>query len=118
MSIQEQLLTEIADAIRTKGGTSATIAAKDFAKAILAIPTTTVDPDPDPGPSPVTGNNRYTIAHNMNVLAYDTINSTLCLPCNNLTLQNIISLKIVGICNVVIDNIQIGECILKGVNAI
>lgn len=38
MSIQEQLLAEIADAIRTKGGTSATIVAKDFAKAIRNLP--------------------------------------------------------------------------------
>lgn len=38
MSIQESLFTEIAEAIRQKGGTSDAIVAKDFAEAILALP--------------------------------------------------------------------------------
>lgn len=38
MSMQENLFAEIAEAIRQKGGTSDAIVAKDFAKAILALP--------------------------------------------------------------------------------
>lgn len=38
MSIQEQLLAEIADAIRQKSGTTDAIIAKDFAQAILDLP--------------------------------------------------------------------------------
>lgn len=38
MSLQEQYLKDIADAIRAKGGTSSIIAAKDFANAIRNLP--------------------------------------------------------------------------------
>lgn len=38
MSTQENFLTEIANAIRAKGGITGSIAAKDFAKAIRNLP--------------------------------------------------------------------------------
>lgn len=117
MSIQESLFTEIAEAIRQKGGTSATIAAKDFAKAILALPTSSspIDPDnPDvPSTPDVPDCTIQVISRNLSSLSYKVLTLTPLIDNTNFIIQSKPLLSIVGLVMVPIVGTQVGEFIHK-----